>query len=76
MGFFFGILGTVSFLAEIGVGLYAVYLFFTGEYLGTLAATSIVWILRNFSSESSNMVDVSSTVSRYKEEVRREFEDD
>ena len=75
MGFFFGSLGAVLFLAEIAVGLYAIYLFFTGEYLETIAATSIVWILRNFSSENSQMVDISSTVSRYKEEVRREFED-
>lgn len=73
---FFGNLGAVFFLAEIGIAIYAVYLFFTGEYLGTLAATSIVWILRNFSSESSQMVDISSAMSRYKEEVRREFEDD
>lgn len=69
MGFFLGSLGFVSFLAEIGVGLYAIYLFFTGEYLGTLAAASIVWILRNFSSETSEAANISSSISHY-------FEDD
>ena len=65
MGFFFGCLGAVSFLGEIGVGLYAIYLFFTGEYMGTLAAASIVWILRNFSSETSEAANISSAMSRY-----------